>query len=108
MMYENLYTTESVPGRAIEIKAGVVRTAIVAADIIKDIREHVTNIVGGRMKRYEDVTNTALNTALKELLAEAREAGYDGLVGLRISHPVIVEGGAEVVVCATAFVFRKD
>jgi uncharacterized protein YbjQ (UPF0145 family) len=108
MMYEHLYTTDSVPGRAIEIKASVVRTAIVAADIIKDIREHITNIVGGRMKRYEDVTNIALDTALKELLAEARDAGCDGLVGLRISHPVIVEGGAEIVVCATAFVFLKD
>jgi uncharacterized protein YbjQ (UPF0145 family) len=107
MMYEHLYTTDSVPGRAIEIKASVVRTTIVAANIIKDIREHVTNIVGGRMKRYEQVTNVALDTALRELLAEAQEAGYDGLVGLRISHPVIVEGGAEIVVCATAFVFLK-
>jgi uncharacterized protein YbjQ (UPF0145 family) len=108
MIFENIYTTDSVPGRTIEIKASVARTAIVAANIVRDIREHVTNIVGGRMKRYEDVTNIALSTALKELLAEAREAGYDGLVGLRISHPVIVEGGAEIVVCATAFVFRQD
>jgi uncharacterized protein YbjQ (UPF0145 family) len=108
MIYENLYTTDSVPGRAIETKAAVVRTAIVAADIVKDVREHITNIVGGRMKRYEGITNAALDTALRELLAEAREAGYDGLVGLRISHPVIVEGGAEVVVCATAFVFVKN
>jgi uncharacterized protein YbjQ (UPF0145 family) len=108
MIYEGLYTTDTVSGRAIELKVTVVRTAIVAANILKDLREHITNTFGGRMKRYEEVTSMALDTALRELLAEAREAGYDGLVGLRISHPVIVEGGAEIVVCGTAFVFLQD
>ena len=103
MIYEGLYTTETVPGQSIELGGLVCGSAIIAANIIRDIREHVTNTLGGRMTRYEEVLNSSVDTALSELQQKVKDAGYDGVVALRISHPSLVEGGAEVVVYGTGF-----
>jgi len=37
----------------------------------------------------------------------ARDAGYDGVLGIRISHPTITGGAIEVVVAGTGFRYRE-
>jgi len=82
-------------------------SGVMAANAIKDFKETVRNIVGGPMKHYEDLVEAALERAIEKLIQQAQEKGYDGLTGFRIVHPSLVEGGAEVVVYANGFRFKK-
>ena len=76
-----------------------------AANVVKDIRENIRNLVGGRMSHYEVLVANAVNNALAELDAKALALGYDGVIGVKISHPSLVEGGVEVVVYGNGFKF---
>ena len=88
-----------------EIEIGELLTAGVgnAANVVKDIRENIRNLVGGRMLHYEKLIDDAVNSALRELEQKAQAKGYDGVIGVRISHPTVVEGGVEVVVYGNGF-----
>ena len=63
----------------------------------------ITNTFGGRMSRYERVIEQTVQRALDDLDAAAKDKGYDGCLGVRISHPTIVHGGVEVVAYGTGF-----
>jgi uncharacterized protein YbjQ (UPF0145 family) len=80
-------------------------SAVSAANIFRDLREMITNTLGGRMRRYERLMNLTITRALADLEAQAKEKGYDGCLAVRISHPRIAEGACEILVYGTAFHF---
>lgn len=92
------------------IEVGELLTVVVvaAANVVQDIRENIRNLVGGRMAHYERLIEAALAAALAELEQKAREHGYDGVVGVKISHPQVVDGGVEVIVYGNGFRRRSD
>lgn len=98
-----LITLDHLPNQEIEV--GELLTAVVvnAANVVKDIRENIRNLVGGRMLHYEKLIDDAVGSALRELEQKAQAKGYDGVIGVRISHPTVVEGGVEVVVYGNGF-----
>ena len=77
--------------------------SVLAANVVNDIRENIRNLVGGRMAHYERLVDSAVQTALDDLADKAHARGYDGVVGVRISHPNLVDGGVEVVVYGNGF-----
>jgi uncharacterized protein YbjQ (UPF0145 family) len=77
--------------------------AVDAANIVKDVRENIRNLVGGQMPHYERLIETAVERALAKLEAKAAALGYDGVLGVKISHPHVVDGGVEVVVYGNGF-----
>lgn len=85
----------------------LVATAVSGANILRDFREAITNTFGGRMKRYETLLDATIERALATLSEKASNRGYDGVVGIKISHPVITDGSIEVVVCGTGFWFAQ-
>lgn len=97
-----LYTPDTLPA---EVELGELLTvcAITAANVVKDVRENLRNLVGGELKHYEALTEHTLERALKKLEAKARERGYDGVLGVRIATPKVVEGGVEIVVYGNGF-----
>jgi len=100
-----LYTVDRLSGREVREGGLVTAYAVTAANIIKDVREKITNTFGGRMTRYEELVEATVERALERLQEKAREQGYDGCVAVRIVHPNLVEGGVEVVVYGTGFHF---
>lgn len=74
-----------------------------AAHIVADVRENIRNLMGGRMGHYEALIEEAVATALEKLEQKARERGYDGVLGVKISHPSVVDGGVEVIVYGNGF-----
>ena len=98
-----LFTVEQLQGRTIEEGPMLFAVAVGAANILKDIREHITNTLGGRMSRYEELAEGTLSRALTDLETKARDGGWDGVVGVRIDHPKIADGGVSVVVYGTPF-----
>ena len=54
-------------------------------------------------EKYEALLDKTIARALGTLSERAREKGYDGVLGVRISHPYITSGAIEVVVAGTGF-----
>lgn len=102
-----LVTTPSLPDREIELRGIVYSSAIAGANLVRDMREAITNAIGGAMSRYESLFDRTIERALKQLAERAHEAGYDGVVDVRLSHPFIVSGAVEVVVMGTGFTYRQ-
>ena len=55
------------------------------------------------MSKYEAVLDETIARALGELTRRAEERGYDGVLGIKISHPYVTSGALEVVVAGTGF-----
>lgn len=100
-----LYTPETLPQ---EVELGELLTvcAVTAANIVKDVRENLRNLVGGELKHYEALTEKTLERALKKLEAKAVAGGYDGVLGVKIANPKVVEGGVEIIVYGNGFRYR--
>ena len=100
-----LYSVDTLSGREVREGGLVTAYAVTAANLIKDVREKITNTFGGRMARYEALVEETVERALARLKEKAQEQGYDGCLAVRIVHPNLVEGGVEVVVFGTGFNF---
>lgn len=101
-----LYTPDTLP-QPVELGELLSVSAVTAANIVKDMRENIRNLVGGEMKHYEALTERTLERAFGRLEAKARERGYDGVLGVRIANPKVVEGGVEVIVYGNGFRFKQ-
>ncbi len=94
-------------GRPVEIGELITSVSVSAANVVNDIRENIRNLVGGRMTHYEALIQAAVDRALADLEAKAKARGYDGVLGVRIVHPNVVEGGVEVVVYGNGFRYQE-
>jgi len=101
-----LLTVDTVPERPVEQGEMVYACAVSGANILRDMREAVVNTIGGHMTRYEALLDKTIARALETLAERARAQGYDGVLGIRISHPAITSGAVEVVVAGTGFRYR--
>ena len=102
-----LVTTDTISDQPIRQGELVYATAVSGANIFRDVREAITNTLGGQMTRYEKLLDRTIARALDQLAERAREKGYDGVLAIRISHPEITDGAIEVVVCGTGFTFAN-
>lgn len=92
-----------VRGRPIELGEMVSASSVQASNIVRDVREMVTNALGGRMRRYEALLDLTMERVLERYRAKLAEQGYDGAVGVRFAHPTVADGGAELIVYGTGF-----
>lgn len=101
-----LLTTET-PDRPVEHGEIVFAVAVSGANILRDMREAVINTIGGHMTKYEALLDKTIARALDTLSERAKAKGYDGVLGIRISHPYITNGAIEVVATGTGFRFSS-
>ena len=98
-----LMSLDTVPEPGIEVGDFLVVVVVKAANVVRDIRENIRNLTGGRMQHYERLIQDAVEEAVAELGQKAQERGYDGVIGLKISHPMVVDGSVEVIVYGNGF-----
>jgi uncharacterized protein YbjQ (UPF0145 family) len=77
--------------------------SVAAANVVNDIRENIRNLIGGRMTHYEKLIDLSVAQALADLEAKAKAKGYDGVIGVKIANPTVVDGGVEVIVYGNGF-----
>lgn len=90
----------------LEVGELLTSVTVMAANVVRDIRENIRNLVGGRMTHYEALIEEAVGVALADLEQKAKSRGYDGVIGVKISHPTVVDGGVEVIVYGNGFRLR--
>ena len=103
----HLVTSETVD-RPIERGEIIYAVAVSGANILRDMREAVVNTLGGHMTRYEALLDKTIARALDGLSERARTKGYDGVLGIRVTHPYITNGAIEVVVTGTGFKYARE
>jgi uncharacterized protein YbjQ (UPF0145 family) len=103
-----LYTVESLSGRRIREGELLYASSVLAANLLRDVREAITNALGGKMRRYEGVLDRVTAQAVELLKEKAAAKGYDGIVAVRISNPFMVQGSAAITIYGTGFNFLKD
>ena len=101
-----LYSLDQVP-QEVQLGELLVSVAVSAANVVKDMHQNLRNLMGGPMVHYERLIEEAVARALSQLEKRAFDGGYDGVVGVKISHPSVVEGGVEVIVYGNGFRFTN-
>jgi uncharacterized protein YbjQ (UPF0145 family) len=95
-------TTSVIEGRPVKEYLGVVTgEVIVGANIFKDLFAGIRDIVGGRAGSYESTLRDARQTAIEELVGEARALGADGVIGIDLDYEVLGQGGSMLMVSAS-------
>ncbi|MGP9819937.1 YbjQ family protein [Salinarimonas sp. NSM] len=94
-------TTNGVEGRQIVQYHGIVSgEAIFGANIFKDFFASIRDIVGGRSGAYERVMRDGRDTAINEMLDEARKLGANAVIGVDLDYGAI--GAKESMMLVTA------
>ena len=98
-------TTDSIPGKNIQV-IGVVKGSVVQAKHIgRDIMAGLKNIVGGELRGYTELLNEARVIATDRMLEEARLVGADAIVCLRYNSASVMDGSCEIMAYGTAVRF---
>ena len=92
-------TTPTVEGHSITAYKGLVTgEAIIGAHIFKDLFAGIRDVVGGRSEAYEKTIREARETAMREMMDEARSLGGNAVVGIDIDYEVVGQGGSMMMV----------
>jgi uncharacterized protein YbjQ (UPF0145 family) len=100
-------TTSDVQGRRIVEYHGLVTgEAILGANMFRDFFASIRDVVGGRSGAYERVLKSARDSAVGEMIEEARAQGADAVVGVDIDYEVIGKEGSMLMVSASGTAVR--
>ena len=102
-----LTTTHTIEGFKIRDYRGIVTgETIVGANIFRDFMASITDIVGGRSGKYENVLARAREEALAEMQARAGELGGNAVVGVDLDYEVLGQNGSMLMVSASGTAVR--
>jgi uncharacterized protein YbjQ (UPF0145 family) len=95
-------TTNSVEGHPAREYLGIVTgEVIVGANLFRDLFASITDIVGGRSGKYEDVLSRARKEAIGEMEAEAARLGANAVIGVDLDYEVLGQNGSMLMVSAS-------
>ena len=95
-------TTNTIEGRPAREYLGIVTgEVIVGANLFRDLFASITDIVGGRSGKYEDVLARARKEAIAEMEAEAVRLGGNAVVGVDLDYEVLGQNGSMLMVSAS-------
>jgi uncharacterized protein YbjQ (UPF0145 family) len=97
-------TTPSIEGRPVREYLGLVTAeTILGANIFRDIMAGFRDIVGGRSRAYEEELRKAKQSAIAEMVQEARSRGATAVIGVDLDYETISmgRGGGMLMVSAS-------
>ena len=96
-------TTERIPNNEIIEILGIARGSTVRAkNIGKDIFAGLKNIIGGEIEEYTKLQADSREQALMRMIDDAETMGADGIVNVRFSTSMVMQGAAEILAYGTA------
>ena len=95
-------TTNAIEGLPVQKYYGIVTgEVIVGANLFRDLFASITDIVGGRSGKYEDVLARARKEAIQEMEAEAARLGGNAVIGVDLDYEVLGQNGSMLMVSAS-------
>ena len=101
-----IVTVETLQGVNYE-ELGVVSGSIIRAkNMFSDLGQGLKSMVGGELKSYTDMMNTAREQATQRMVDQAVKMDADAIIGVRFTTNSIMAQAAEVLVYGTAIKFK--
>ena len=100
-----LVSTESIPGKNVELLGIVKGTTIQSVHVGKDIGSLFKTLVGGELQSYNEMMNKARAMATERMVRDAAAIGADAVVGVRYSSASVMQSAAEIMAYGTAVKF---
>lgn len=92
-------TTPVIDGQTIKEYKGVVTgETIIGANIFKDLKASIRDIIGGRSNSYEKVLIEARDTSMKEMEERAAKLGANAIVGVDIDYETLGQSSSMLMV----------
>lgn len=88
-----------------EVLGLVKGSTVQSVNAFRDIGAGFKTLVGGELKKYNEMMAKARDLATQRMVEEAQTMGADAVVGLRYSSASIMNGAAEVMAYGTAVRF---
>lgn len=102
-------TTNTIESRRITAYYGIVTgETIIGANIVKDFFASITDIVGGRSGKYEEVLREAKQIALREMEDNAARLGANAVIAVDLDYETIGERGSMMMVSASGTAVRVE
>ena len=101
-------TIENIPGKQYEPLGVVKGSTIQTVNAFRDIGAGLKTIVGGELKKYNEMMDNARKIATDRMVAEAEAAGADAVIGVRYATSSIMQSAAEVMAYGTAVKYTDN
>ena len=101
-----IVTTEYVSGKETEMLGIVKGSTIQTVNAFRDIGAGLKTLVGGELKKYNEMMDNARRIATDRMIEEAEKLGADAIVCTRYATSSIMQSAAEVMVYGTAVKFK--
>ena len=101
-----LTTTETINGKELEMLGLVKGSTIQTVNAIRDIGAGFKTLVGGELKKYNEMMDKARNLATERMIQEAESLRADAIVCVRFSSASVMQSAAEIMAYGTAVRFR--
>lgn len=101
-----LVNTDYIAGKELEMLGLVKGSTIQTKNIGHDITQSLKTLVGGELKAYNEMMDTARALATNRMVEEAQRLGADAVVNVRYATSAIMQAAAEVMAYGTAVKFR--
>lgn len=101
-----IVTTDYIPGKELELLGLVKGATIQSRHVGKDIGAGLKTIVGGELKGYTEMMNSARSIATERMKEEAAALSADAVINVRYTTSAVVQGAAEVLAYGTAVKFK--
>tara|TARA_B100000475_G_scaffold183826_1_gene151760 strand:+ start:171 stop:485 length:315 start_codon:yes stop_codon:yes gene_type:complete len=96
-------TTDEIPGKSIVKTHGIARgNTVRARNIGKDIWASFKNIVGGEISEYTRLQAQSREQAIQRMIKDAESLGANGVINVRITTSMIMQGCSEILAYGTA------
>ena len=96
-------TTSDIKGKTIIKIHGIARgNTVRARNLGKDIWASLKNIVGGEIDEYTRLQAQSREQAIQRMTADANSMGANGIVNVRITTSMIMQGCSEIMAYGTA------
>ncbi|NLY81680.1 MAG: YbjQ family protein [Clostridiales bacterium] len=103
-----LVNTDYITGKTFEMMGIVKGSTIQTRNLGKDIGQGLKSMVGGELKSYNEMMNSARALATKRMALEAEELGADAVVNVRYATSTVMQSAAEVMAYGTAVKFVNE
>ena len=100
-----MVSTDSIAGREIEMLGLVKGSTIQSKNIAHDIGQGLKTLVGGELKSYTDMLNSAREIATQRMVAEAEALGANAIICARYTSTSVMDGTQEMLAYGTAVRF---
>ena len=97
-----IVTTECIPGKDTEVLGIVKGSTIQTVNAFRDIGAGLKTLIGGELKKYNEMMDNARTIATERMIDEAKKLGADAIVSVRFATSSIMQSAAEIMVYGTA------